>query len=120
MPRAPKRCSFECPKPVHKYGKCIDHQPVKTPWVGSKRQSEFFKSAEWQRQRRRIIFRDKKTCQMCGAGDARQVDHIIPVWYTGREEVEDFELQLLCDSCHDKKSSFEGVQAKRIKKAGSV
>lgn len=117
MPRAPKRCSFECPKPVFKYGKCKDHQPIKTPWAGSKRQTEFFRSEAWQRQRRRIIFRDK-TCQLCGSHDARSVDHILPVWYTGVEEVTDEQLQLLCKSCHDKKSSFEGVQAKRIKKSG--
>lgn len=75
------------------------------------------KSAEWERQRRRIIFRDKGNCQLCGKSDARHVDHIIPVWYTGLEEVPDEQLQLLCESCHAAKSSFEGVQAKRIKRA---
>lgn len=52
---------------------------------------------------------------MCGASGARSVDHIIPVWYTGKEQVEDDELQLLCTTCHNQKSSFEGVQAKRIR-----
>jgi hypothetical protein len=41
----------------------------------------------------------------------------MPVWYTGVEDVPDEELQLLCDRCHGNKSSFEGVQAKKIQKA---
>lgn len=120
MPRAPKRCSPTCPKAVFKYGRCPDHQPVKTPWEGSNRASAFMKSAEWERQRRRIIFRDKGNCQLCGKPGSRQVDHILPVWYTGVEQVEDEQLQLLCDDCHKAKSSFEGVQAKKIKKAREI
>lgn len=114
MPRAPSRCSRTCPNPIFKYGRCKEHQPEKVAWEGSKRQSAFIKSAEWQRQRRRIIFREKGLCQLCKAPDSRSVDHIIPVWYTGIEQVPDDQLQLLCESCHGKKSSYEGVQAKRI------
>lgn len=116
MPKAPSRCSRTCPNPIFKYGKCKDHQPEKEAWKGSKRQSEFLRSAEWQRQRRRVLFRDKRICQLCGTCDASHVDHIIPVWYTGREQVTDEELQTLCERCHNAKSSFEGVQAKRIKR----
>lgn len=116
MPKAPSRCSRTCPKPIVKYGKCEIHQPVKVPWQGSKRQTEFFRSAEWERQRKRILFRDERTCRICGAGDSHHVDHIIPQWYGG-EVVSDDELQTLCKKCHDRKSSYEGVQAKRIKKA---
>lgn len=116
MPRAPSRCSPTCPKPIFKYGRCRDHQPIKVPWAGSNRESDFIKSAEWQRQRRRIIHREHGRCQVCGRGDSRQVDHIIPVFFSKKEQVSDEELQLLCESCHGKKSSFEGVQAKRIKK----
>lgn len=116
MPRAPSRCSPTCPKPIFKYGKCKDHQPERVPWE-SKRERSFLKSAEWERQRRRIIHRDKGFCQLCGASNARSVDHIIPTWYTQKEQVTDEELQLLCEKCHTAKSSFEGVQARRIKKA---
>lgn len=115
MPRAPARCSPTCPNKIIKYGRCQDHQPVKKAWQGSNRQSEFLRSAEWQRQRRRVLFRDKKICQICGAGDSHHVDHIIPQWYGG-EQVEDDRLQTLCERCHNRKSSYEGVQAKRIKK----
>ncbi len=120
MPRAPSRCSPICPKPIFKYGRCKDHQPVKEAWKDSTRSSSFLKSAEWQRQRRRIIFREKGFCQLCNAPDSRHVDHVIPVWYTKREQVTDDELQLLCETCHGKKSSFEGVQARRIKAAKRI
>src|ERR1044071_6464058 len=70
MPRAPARCGPTCPKPIYKYGKCRDHQPVKEAWKGSKRSSDFIKSAEWERQRRRIIFREKGFCQVCGGSGA--------------------------------------------------
>lgn len=120
MPRAPKRCSPTCPNVITKYGKCDDHQPVKVPWEGSKRKTDFLNSAEWERQRRRIIFREKGHCQICGKPNSRHVDHIIPVWFTKKEQVEDHELQLLCESCHANKSSFEGVQAKRIKKLNGM
>lgn len=116
MPRAPMRCSPSCPKPVVAKGKCEDHQPVRIAWENS-REREFLKSAAWDRQRKRIIFRDKGNCQLCGTSGARHVDHIIPTWYTKVEEVSDEELQLLCDKCHAAKSSFEGVQAKKIRKA---
>lgn len=115
MPRAPARCSPSCPNPIWKYGRCKEHQPERIPWE-SKREREFLKSAEWERQRRRVLKRDKFFCQLCGRSDSRHVDHIIPVWYTGKEQVEDDELQTLCESCHAHKSSFEGVQAKRIQK----
>ena len=120
MPRAPSRCSLTCPNPIWKYGKCKDHQPEKIPWAGSKRDSAFRHSFEWERQRRRVLKRDKYTCQLCGASDSHHVDHIIPVWYSGKEQVEDYELQTLCEKCHTAKSSFEGVQAKRIKKANGI
>lgn len=118
MPKAPSRCGPKCPKKIVKYGKCEDHQPVRIPWE-NKRERAFLKTAEWERQRRGVLYRDKYTCQLCGAENSRHVDHIIPVWYTQKEQVEDEELQTLCERCHTNKSSFEGVQAKRIKKASS-
>lgn len=115
MPRAPARCSPSCPNQIFKYGRCKEHQPERIPWE-SKRERAFLKSVEWERQRRRVLKRDKYSCQLCGASDSHHVDHTIPVWYTGKEQVEDYELQTLCEPCHTAKSSFEGVQAKRIKK----
>ena len=116
MPRAPMRCSPSCPKPVIAKGKCEDHQPVRVAWE-NKRERAFLKSAEWDRQRKRVLFRDDRTCRICGAGDANHVDHMVPTWYTGVEQVSDDDLQTLCKACHDRKSSYEGVQAKKIRKA---
>jgi 5-methylcytosine-specific restriction endonuclease McrA len=121
MPRAPKRCSPTCPKPVVAKGKCADHQPARIPWE-NKRERVFLKSAEWQRQRRRVLYRDNTYyggCQLAFDGCtkvATQVDHKLPTWYTGQEQVSDDELQGVCKGCHDVKSSYEGVQAKKIKK----
>jgi 5-methylcytosine-specific restriction protein A len=121
MPKAPSRCSPTCPNKIVKYGKCTDHQPVKIPWE-NKRERPFLSSPAWQRQRRRVLYRDNTFnggCQLQIPGVcakiATQVDHMLPAWYAG-EEVTDEELQGVCKPCHDKKSSFEGVQAKKIKK----
>lgn len=118
MPRANQRCSPTCPNIK---GKCPEHKPVRIPWE-NKREREFLKSAEWARQRRRVLYRDNTYndgCQLrligC-TGLATQVDHKTPTWYTQVEEVDDSELQGVCKTCHDQKSSFEGVQAKKIKK----
>jgi 5-methylcytosine-specific restriction enzyme A len=114
MPKAPQRCSPTC---SNIKGKCSDHKPQRVAWKDSTRKdSGYLDSVKWKRQRRRVLFRDGNTCRLCGASDAQHVDHIIPVWYTRRDEVTDDELQTLCESCHQKKSSYEGVQAKRIKR----
>lgn len=122
MPKAPSRCSPTCPNRIFKYGKCKDHQPIKVPWE-TKRERPFLSTPEWQRQRKRVLYRDNTFnggCQLQIPGvcseKATQVDHKIPTWYTNVEQVEDDDLQGVCKPCHDKKSSFEGVQAKKIKK----
>lgn len=118
MPRAQQRCQRDCPNIK---GKCEVHKPKRVAWEG-KREREFLKTAEWQRQRRRVLYRDNTYhdgCQLrligC-TGLATQVDHKMPTWYTQVEEVDDSELQGVCEPCHKQKTSFEGVQAKKIKK----
>lgn len=118
MPRAKQRCSPSCSKIK---GECPEHKPQRVPWE-NKREREFLKTAQWSRQRRRILHRDNNDggCQLRFEGCtliATQVDHKVPTWYTDQEEVDDDDLQGVCESCHQKKSSFEGVQAKKIKKA---
>ena len=119
MPRAKQRCSPTCPNIK---GECPKHKPVRVPWE-NKREREFLKSAEWQRQRRRVLHRDNEEnggCQLRFDGctlTATQVDHKMPTWYTGQEQVGDDDLQGVCAFCHGIKTSYEGVQAKRIKKA---
>lgn len=120
MPRAPQRCSPSC---SNLKGNCPVHKPARIPWEGSTRKdSGFLDSAEWRRQRRRVLYRDNENggCQLQISEDctrvATQVDHTMPVWYTRTERVSDDELQGVCKKCHDLKSSYEGVAAKRIKR----
>lgn len=122
MPHAPQRCSLTC---SNVKGKCAEHKPKREAWKDSKRkESGFLDSAKWRRQKRRVLYRDNKDmggCQLAFPGIctqvATQVDHVIPVWYTQEDDVEDGQLQGVCKPCHDRKSSYEGVQAKRIKRA---
>lgn len=123
MPRAPKKCIYnKCTKASSFKGRCELHQLPREVWKKDTPDRSFLKTKEWLIQRRRVLYRDNTFnggCQLKQVGCsliATQVDHKIPVWYTGEERVNDEDLQGLCNSCHQKKSSFEGVQAKRIKK----
>lgn len=123
MPRAPRRCSPECKNPVTSKGKCLEHQPERIPWEKKDGQERpYLSSPEWARQRRRVLYYYNEILDGCAlklegcTGKATTVDHKIPVWYSNREVVDDDELQGLCSYCHQQKSSYEGVQAKKIKK----
>ena len=123
MPRAPSKCNRKgCIKKSIFRGYCDNHQPERIPWQKPGSSREFLKTKEWKLQRRRVLYRDNTFyggCRLKLAGCtvlATRVDHKMPVWYTGEERVTDEDLQGLCENCHNQKSSFEGVQAKRIKK----
>lgn len=122
MPRAPRKCNSRgCFSKATFRGRCDEHQPIRIPWQKKEPPREFLKTKEWTLQRRRVLYRDNTFnggCQLkldkCTI-KATSVDHKVPVWYSGEERVSDEELQGLCFNCHQKKSSYEGVQAKRIK-----
>lgn len=128
MPRAPKRCSPSCSKKVIRGGKCEEHQPQRIPWQKTEESPDrsYLKTAEWARQRRRVLYRDNTHnggCQLqledrC-TRVATEVDHISPVWYRGAEEVDDNDLQGLCKPCHSFKSSRDGYFAK-MRKQGKL
>lgn len=128
MPRAPQRCGPSCNKKVVRGGKCIDHQPPRIPWVKTEESPDrsYLKTQEWQRQRRRILFRDNTYNGGCQGHyvdgctiKATTVDHIAPVWYVGADEVDDNDLQGLCEPCHNFKSSRDGYFAK-LRKQGKI
>lgn len=86
------------------------------PWVRKRRDAERpsshergYGSAAWQRVRLAVIARDQ-VCQMCGTviykpGDA-QIDHKIEKRQDEAAEATPLEgLQLLCRSCHSKKTN---------------
>ena len=63
-----------------------------------------------QRQRERILKRDKFTCRACGRiglPDELHVDHIVPLFKGGSAKAES-NLQLLCITpCHEAKTARE-------------
>lgn len=128
MPRAPKRCSASCRQKVVRGGKCEEHQPPRIPWqkTESSPDRSYLDTAEWARQRRRVLYRDNTHGGGCQGryvddctGVAEQVDHISPVWYTGHDEVDDNDLQGLCKPCHGHKTSRDGYFAK-MRKQGKI
>lgn len=125
MPRAKKRCSLKCREPVFRYGKCKAHQPEKIPWVKTEESPDrsFLKTAEWGRIRRRVLYRDNQERGGCQGryvedctGVATTVDHKTPVWYSRYDEVDENDLQGLCQPCHNFKSSRDGYFAKMAKR----
>jgi 5-methylcytosine-specific restriction enzyme A len=51
----------------------------------------------WRNTRARVLYRDRWTCQQCGAR-ADHVDHITPVRFGGTDE--ESNLQALCERCN--------------------
>jgi 5-methylcytosine-specific restriction protein A len=49
-----------------------------------------------------VLFRDRWTCQQCGAR-AGHVDHIIPVLFGGTDDPAN--LQSLCEACNLQKAT---------------
>lgn len=68
--------------------------------------------------RRRIRVRDKHRCKRCGKRlryNEGAIDHIIPRAEGGCTE--DWNLQLLCDTCHADKSAREHARGQRRRQA---
>lgn len=61
----------------------------------------------WTATRRRILQRDRRTCQQCGA-PATEVDHIT------RGVEADWNLRSLCARCHRAKTLAEAQAARRL------
>jgi 5-methylcytosine-specific restriction endonuclease McrA len=61
---------------------------------------------DWARRRIRVLRRDAYICQRCGA-PATHVDHII-----AGDNHELWNLQALCEPCHNRKTSQEGNAAR--------
>lgn len=90
------------------------------PWVTKKPEARpssharGYGSTEWQRTRLAVIARDMGMCRMCGIlvrGERQaQIDHIDrkPTDQAAQATPLD-RLQLLCLSCHSKKTAAEGA-----------
>lgn len=54
-------------------------------------------------ERRKVLTRDGWRCVKCDSVENLEVDHIIPTYADGTDELEN--LQTLCRSCHQNKTS---------------
>ena len=77
--------------------------------------SSFYHSKAW-RMTRKFYIKDNPLCEMCkrkGETTAAQmVDHIKPI-STGGMLLDTSNLQSLCNKCHAKKSSYEGIEYRK-------
>ncbi len=79
-----------------------------TPLIRKNSHQRGYGGKDWEETRKRILKRDKWTCQMCQAplyskGSKPNVDHKISKENGGSEE--DSNLWVLCPSCHSKKGA---------------
>lgn len=72
-------------------------------------------TAEHKKQRQRILRRDRHQCQLRYAGictlTATEMDHRSNVAAGGTDDDEN--MQAVCHQCHARKSSLEGVAARK-------
>lgn len=78
--------------------------------VGSPVAIERIRGREHDRIRQRILVRDGAACVRCEHGLNLEIDHIVPLHLGGAESDEN--RQILCKSCHAKKTLEE--EGKRL------
>lgn len=67
-----------------------------------------YRTADWRARRVRILIRDAYRCRACSKvayGVRAHVDHIVPFESGGTDD--DANLQVLCQSCHGRKTRDE-------------
>ncbi|MGW7350962.1 HNH endonuclease [Streptomyces sp. NPDC054784] len=74
-------------------------------WAGSRRVDRL--PPGWKRIRARILARDV-TCVLCGVRPSTHCDHIVAKADLNGDD----DLQGVCGTCHDRKSSAEGHAAR--------
>lgn len=120
MPRAPKRCvRAGCPRPAILGGRCDRDQLTEryvAAWEGSTHGPT--NTQAWRILRKKIIQRDHGICAWCGTYGATHMDHIIPTAEGGTDAEEN--LQVLCATCHGKKTAQEGVRGRARKRNGGA
>ena len=58
-------------------------------------------TSEFKKQRLKVLARDGRVCQYCGAEDANQVDHVVPKVSGGGDELDN--LLTSCRECNLRK-----------------
>lgn len=78
-------------------------------YARDKRSSSFYKSAEWLKIRRQALARDNNLCVNCLSNNnikqAYIVDHIVPIKVDWSKRLVLSNMQCLCLSCHNTKTS---------------
>lgn len=90
-----------------------EHRKHNDRWYNLHREDDkevrFYKSKEWKRLRLQVLQRDNYLCQHCLIDGklipANVVDHVIPVKEDWNLTLEINNLQVLCASCHNKKTN---------------
>lgn len=111
-----------CNKPgccqLTRAGYCEEHKTTKADnhryydqYQRNKKHDQFYHSSAWKRARDLIRIRDSGLCVEC-LSDKRItvgtiVDHIIPIKQNWNKRLDEDNLQLLCQSCHNKKTGSE-------------
>jgi 5-methylcytosine-specific restriction enzyme A len=80
----------------------------------SDRSKKFYHSSAWKKVRELIKIRDNGLCQHC-LSDKRItvgtiIDHIVPITDDWNKRLEEDNLQLLCQSCHNKKTAEDSMR----------
>lgn len=108
-----------CPN-LTREGYCEQHKTTKADnnqyydkYQRNKKHDRFYHSASWIKCRDYIKIRDNGLCQHC-KNEKRiavgvLVDHIIPLSMDWNKRLDEDNLQLLCTSCHNKKTN-EDIQ----------
>ncbi len=94
----------------HKTAKA-EHNRYYDKYHRSDRNQQFYHSAAWKRARELIRIRDNGLCIEClnqkRITVGTIVDHIIPIKQNWNKRLDEDNLQLLCQSCHNKKTGLE-------------
>lgn len=89
------------------------YKPTVKPYINAdKPNQQFYNTYRWKMLRSKLL-KQQHYCTICGSEDNLTVDHIFPP--KGNEELFYMEenLQVLCFSCHNKKTAQEVAALKR-------
>ncbi|MGW2539328.1 HNH endonuclease [Kitasatospora sp. NPDC001574] len=101
VPRAKTIClTSGCTSVTVRDGRCDDHQ-VRRSWDRTSARNAA-RPSDWGSRRARILARDRFRCQLCGARERLEVDHLVPVARGGSWEPDN--LWTLCRDCHRRKT----------------
>lgn len=104
MPRKPPRLKMMKPRiPTAEYRTVVPPADLRTGRAIKKTDS-FYGSSEWQQLRKAVVAERGRICEECGAQpDRLYVDHRTEL-RDGGEPLERSNLQVLCSSCHVRKT----------------